>query len=127
MKKLIWLACLSLVACSSVQTAVSTEPKAIIENRALARWDALIRSDVDSAYKYLTPALRNTMSLERYRDKVRPGLWRNAKVSNINCQTDTCKVKVIVQYDLRDIKGLEKEFEETWLKENGEWWYVFKE
>lgn len=126
MKKLIWLACLSLFACSSVPT-VLTEPKAIIEKRALARWDALVRFDVESAYKHLTPALRNTMSLERYRDKVRPGLWRNAKVSSINCQTDTCKVKVIVQYDLRDIKGLEKEFEETWLKENDEWWYVFKE
>ncbi len=127
MKKLIWLACLSLVACSSVKTGVSTEPKAIVEKRALARWDALIRHDVDSAYKYLTPALRNTMSLERYRDKVRPGLWRDAKVNSVNCQADTCKAKVTIQYDVRNIKGLEKEFEETWLKEGDDWWYVYKD
>lgn len=127
MKKLVWLACFSLIGCSAVDTTFNASPQAVVEKRAVERWQALIRSDVDAAYKYLTPALRNTMSLERYRDKVKPGLWRNVKVSSVACQADTCKAKVVVQYDIRDLKGLEKEFEETWLKESDNWWYVWKD
>lgn len=118
---------LVLTACGTVATGpVATDPPGIVTARAEARWKALIDSNVGQAYDYLSPTTRKLMSRRDYQARIKPGLWRDAKVISVACEPDLCKAQVLLKYDIRDIRGLEMNLEENWIKEEGGWWYVQK-
>lgn len=120
---------LTLAGCGTVggsSVASSADPKVIVAQRAEARWKALMRGHLDTAYDYLSPATRQVLSFDVYRARVKPGMWREVKISAVTCDAELCKANVLLKYDLRDIKGLEMDLEESWLKEEGSWWYVQK-
>lgn len=122
-------ALLSLSACGTLgggQADASADPKIAVASRAEARWQALIDGKVAQAYEYLSPATRKVMSRDVYAARIKPGIWRAAKATEVKCDADLCKATVLVKYDFRDIKGLEANMEETWIKEEGGWWYVQK-
>jgi hypothetical protein len=121
---------LSLAGCGTVGTsstsASADEPKLAVAARAEERWKALIDNNPNKAYGYFSPATREAMPFSVYQAKLKPGLWRGIKVKSVACDTELCKATLVLTYDLRDIKGLEMDLEESWIKEEGSWWYVQK-
>lgn len=104
----------------------SGDPVVVITERVEARWQALIEGDIQAAYSYISPAGREILPLKNYRRRVKSGMWQDAKVDSMTCNDDICKVTVLLTYNLRDIKGLQKKLQESWINEKGSWWFVQK-
>jgi hypothetical protein len=105
--------------------------KALLTQRAQARWDAIIRRDFGGAYAYLTPAYRDVVSLQQYeRQFGRSADWRLARVANINYDSPmVASVSVEVTYRfvlLEKVGEVEstKILNEKWLYKDGGWWYT---
>jgi hypothetical protein len=96
-----------------------------VKERAGKRWEALIRGDLDSAYGYFSRATRETYPIEVYRVKMRPGIWREAKVESVKCADGLCEVVVTVTVDHSRIKGLVTPVAERWIVQDGLAWYVY--
>jgi hypothetical protein len=100
---------------------------AAVTKRAQERWDALLKGDVRAAYAYLSPASRAVMSLERYQTRVNPANFRSVKLEKVTCQTETCQLRFWLTFDHRVMRGIQTPIEETWIVENGQVWYVYRE
>lgn len=98
----------------------------VVAARAQERWDALVKGDVSTAYTYLSPGSRASTSLDLYKAKVKPGLWREAKVERAACEGEVCQVTIRITYDAKRMKGIETPLTETWIIENGTPWYVYR-
>jgi len=96
-----------------------------VKERAAKRWEALIVGDIDAAYGYFSKATKNTYPLEMYRSRIRPGLWREARVDTVKCSEEVCEVTVIVTVDHARIKGLITPVAERWIIQDGQAWYVY--
>jgi hypothetical protein len=92
--------------------------------RAQARWDALIKADLDGAYAFLSPASRATMPLDLYKAKHRVGMYRTARVDGVDCEVDTCTVKLSLTYDYKRFKGITTPLVEKWIITQGQAWFV---
>jgi len=92
--------------------------------RAQERWNALIKGDLAAAYAYLSPASRATMPLDVYKAKHKVGLYRAAKVDNVDCDADTCTVRLLVTYDYKKFKGVGTPLVEKWVITQGQAWFV---
>ena len=121
---------LFLTGCGTIENQNAADdggdPKVVVASRAEARWKMLVSGELESAYRYLSPATRKVVTLNSYRGGIRPGMWRGAKVKSVVCAEELCTAVVVLAYDLRNIKGLEKELEESWIKDEGKWWFVEK-
>ena len=130
---------LRIVACALVATAAactttpnidkdtSAEQKQkIVAERAEARWQALIAKDLDTAYGYLSPGSKAATTLEQYKKQIKPGIWRQAKASDVTCEGEICKVTIDITYDTNRMKGIETQLPENWIIENGNAWYVYR-
>ena len=116
-----------LAACASVSVDSPPEAKQkLVAERAQARWELLLKGDVDGAYQYLSVGSKAGTPLALYKAKVKPGLWRQAKVDKVDCEAEVCKVWMLVTYDYKRMKGIETPFPETWIIENGTVWYVYR-
>lgn len=127
------VAALGLAGCAtgpvgSVTGGASIDAKvAAVTKRAQERWDALLNGDVKAAYAYLSPASRQVVSLERYEQKTNPSNFRSIKFRNVSCQEQTCQVDLWLTFDHRLMKGVQTPIGETWVIENGQAWYVYRE
>jgi hypothetical protein len=123
-----WLALgVGLVGCAGISADSSEEAKQkLVSERAEARWQALIKGDVDAAYQFLSTGSKAATSLAAYKAKIKPGIWRKAKVDKVKCEAEICKTEVTVTYDYRNVKGLDSPLPETWIIENGSAWYVYR-
>jgi hypothetical protein len=95
-----------------------------VAKRALGRWDALIKGDLDAAYTYLSPASRETMPLDVYKAKHRTGLYRAAQVDSVDCEVEVCIVTLSLTFDYRRTKGIKMPLVEKWLISGGKAWFV---
>jgi hypothetical protein len=123
-----WLALgLGLAGCVgiSVDSAPDRKQKVVAE-RAQARWDLLMKGEVDAAYQFLSTGSKAATPLGVFKTKIRPGGWREAKVGKIECEAEICKVMMLITYDTRRMKGIETPLDETWIIENGSAWYVYR-
>ncbi|MEO5784844.1 MAG: hypothetical protein ABIS17_04965 [Casimicrobiaceae bacterium] len=98
----------------------------IVAERAEARWQVLIKGDLDSAYRYLSPASRAATSLAVYKGKVKPGIWRAAKADRVSCQAEVCTVTMLVTIDTKAMKGIQAPVTESWILEDGAAWFVYR-
>jgi len=124
------IAILLLAACAA---AVPTER--VIEERAMARWNALLSDDLAGAYEYLSPGYRSSVSSLQYQralllKRVR---WNDAQYIESDCIETTCKVKISLSYTvfgavpgLKSFDGTQR-IEESWLLVAGKWYLVPKE
>ena len=96
-----------------------------VKERATKRWEALIRGDLDSAYAYFSRATKETYPIELYRAKMRPGMWREAKVESVKCADGVCEVRVIINLDHSRLKGVITPVAERWIVQDGLAWYVY--
>ena len=105
---------------SKVEDAVSV--------RAQQRWDWLVTGKYEDAYGYTTPAFRGLNTAQNYRNRFGTGAsWTGARVQSVECATpERCTVQVAV--DTRVVaRGFREPITtsvvETWLLEEGQWWY----
>ena len=110
-----------LAACAGLP---GKAPQDIVQERAQARWDALVRGDFKAAYGYLSPASRSVTSEESYINGLGRNFWKAAQVKKVACPTEkTCDVDVSIEYEFKGMRT-RTPLRETWIREDSEWWYV---
>ena len=126
---------LTVAGCMSISATSAPEAKQkVVAERAEARWELLIKGDVPGAYQYLSSGSKAATPLAVYLGKTKPGMWRKAKVDQVSCEAEICKVKMLIAYELRKrVAGgtpldmqVETPVAETWIIENGSAWYVYR-
>jgi hypothetical protein len=98
----------------------------VVAQRAEARWQSLIKGDLDAAYAYLSDGSKATTPLDVYKAKTRPGMWRQAKVEKVECEAEVCKVEMQITFDHKLMKGIQTPLNESWIIEKGSAWYVYR-
>lgn len=97
------------------------------EERAVARWKAMIAKDLDSAYAFLSPGSKASNPLDLYKARIRALDWRGAEALGAECEGDTCKVSIRLTLNHSRVGGeVSTVLQETWIRDSGQWWYVFK-
>ena len=133
-------ACVALLmavlgGCAS--TPVSTRaPEEIVAERAQARWEGFIKGDLVKAYQYNTPGYRGMVSQKRFQEtRGRDGRVIGAEVFRTTCEA---KEKCVVRLKLTAYAPLTSgnhsgmptkistAVDETWILEDGQWWYFEK-
>jgi hypothetical protein len=119
----------ALAGCATIGGLTKDSPpevkNATVTERVKAKWAALIDGNLDLAYTYLSPASREIMSLESYKRQARGSGYREAKVETVECEGAVCKVRLMVMYDHRLMKGLITPVDEKWVIDEGKAWYVW--
>lgn len=119
------VATLALAGCAALSPRSAED---IVRERAQARWNALVAGNFEEAYKYLSPASRSVVSLQRFRGSVGgAATWRSAEVHKVTCnQSERCTVSIKVRYSpalrVGTLGTIETSVEETWLFDAGQWW-----
>ena len=103
---------------------------AAVKERSQARWQALIKGDLNTAYTYLSPASKAATPLESYRRQIRPGMWREVKIDSVECEAELCNVQLQLTYDIArgrtSMKGIVTPVSERWIIEDGAAWFVYR-
>jgi len=123
------LMCSLLSACATSGSRTAEEK---IENRAQARWDALLAGDVETAYGYFSPGYRSSVSLIDYGVELRMRRvhWKSATYKEHSCENKVCDVKFMVGYKIvRALPGVptfesQSVVDERWIQTDGKWWYL---
>lgn len=118
---------LSLAACAG-----SPAKKDPVLDRAQLRWDSLFASDLDTAYSLYSPGFRSKTSRVDYEIELRMRRvkWTSATYKSHECSENRCIVTFDVGYSVKSpVPGLDQfdgssVIEDTWIKTNGEWWYI---
>lgn len=101
-------------------------PEEIVGERAEARWNALVAGDWKTAYSFATPAYRNAIDVEGFRQRTGgQGGWLGAEVRSVVCEEDVCNVLVRLGFRPilpRGIPELHTDYEERWVYDDGSWW-----
>jgi hypothetical protein len=121
------LVLMGVVVAVAACAALEREPRsseAIVKERAQARWDALVRSDIEAAYGYLSPGTKSVTSLEQYTKSIRKGFWKSVVVSDAVCKPDSCEVSATMIYEM-DGARYKSPYKEKWIREGSDWWYFF--
>lgn len=123
-----WLVLLAGIAgCAAISVDSTPEEKTqYLAQRAEARWQLLIKGDVAGAYEFLSKGSKAGTSVEAYKAKIHPGMWREAKVEKVECEKEICKVQLQITYDARRMKGIQTPVIETWIIENGTAGFVYR-
>lgn len=133
LKKILLLAVFaSLFGCAGIAPNTGTassgaaSSESQVSARAEARWRALVAKDLDKAYEFLSPGSKVANPLALYKGKIRLLNWRPAKVQSTNCEADRCSVKLEIKFSDRRLGGeVTTVIEEIWVKDIGNWWFVF--
>ena len=82
---------LGLAACASAPQGggsaalTSQEAKqAAVAQRAQARWDAMVRDDMEAAYAFFSPGSRAVTSLDKFKTNTRRGAFRSARIDKVD-------------------------------------------
>lgn len=119
---------LVLAGCAASQPRAG----ASVEERAQARWDALLSGDLDTAYSLYSPGYRSSTSRVDFEIglRTRPVRWTSASVQESRCEDDACTVVAKVGYLIgAPLPGVpewksDRLVEERWVRTDGKWWYV---
>ncbi|WP_156391490.1 hypothetical protein [Acidovorax sp. Root70] len=122
---------MALVALSGCAAVAPQSPEKAVENRAAARWQALIAGDIQKAYTFTAPSYRAVTSFERYSSGIGgAATWVNAEVVRVECATEKCTA--VVKIEAKPILAkpyngtITTGVDETWLLEDGQWWLYQK-
>ena len=106
--------------------------RTVLETRAVDRWNALIKGDIEKAYSYTSPEYRSVVSLQQYKGKYgRSVEWRMARVVNVSYDgpaVATVSVEVTYRVGLPGSGGelfeSSKAISEKWIYKDREWWFT---
>lgn len=116
-----------LAGCAAGPAEVKpVDREAIVKERSQARWNALIADRLSEAYEYYSPASRSVMSLQDFIRSIRGGFWKGAQVDRVVCQSEeSCDVELTIEYQIQGARA-KTPLRETWIRTDGQWWYVKK-
>ncbi|MGH8548910.1 MAG: hypothetical protein ACRERU_09985 [Methylococcales bacterium] len=109
------------------------DDKAVIRARVQARWDALIKLDMEKVYRFATPAYRDTYDLVHLNNQYGAQIERTRiDILEINIpqdDPDTADVRLNLYFIAAGVSGGsvyrgESYEKETWVRRIGCWWYV---
>jgi predicted small secreted protein len=124
------LLAVSVAGCASMsgggKDLASEAKQALVAERVNARWNALINGDLEQAYTFMSAGSQAATPLEVYKAKIKPGMWRAVKINSMDCEAEICRVNMTLTYDHRMMKGVQTPFQETWILEKGNAWYVYQ-
>ena len=127
---------LSITGCATSHPVGSEQWKesqrSVLKERAEARWNALIKGDIETAYSYTSPEYRSVVSLQQYKGKYgRVISWRMAHADNVSYDgpaVATVSVEVTYRVDIPGTGGesieTQKAVSEKWIYKEREWWYT---
>ena len=123
-----YLLLLSLTACGGM---IKKSPEDAVRERAAERWSYLIKGDLHKAYELSSPSSRAVVSFEQYRGKFGSAVtWRSTEITSVACEVDKCTAKVRIEavplLGTRFGNTLLTYVDETWLLEDGQWWFFQK-
>ena len=117
----------ALAACATIRPDSPPEAKReAVTERVNARWAAILRGDMDTAYAFLSPASKELTPLTSYRTEARSKGFRSAKIENVDCEPESCRVTLMVVYDHQKMQGIPTLVNESWVLEDGKYWYVWR-
>ena len=97
---------------------------AAVKQRAQARWDALVKGDINAAYGYFSPGSRSVMSATDYASTLRRGFWKSAVVEKVECgSAQSCEVHATIEYEHMGMRT-KTPLRESWIRDGSEWWYL---
>ena len=129
-----WTGTATLALCVLLSACASTPPtpEALVTRRAQARWDALLKNDLKTAYGFLSPASRAVASFDTWANSAFPSatVWKGARVAAVTCDdAQRCKARVTIDHQPLVLDGrlgtISSAVDETWLIDNGEWWLLY--
>lgn len=120
---------LLLVACATTGGGGSGGP---VVKRAQERWDAVLARDYETAYEFYSPGFRSSQSRGDYElnMRLRKIQFVDAEYQDQECQDEACTLKFKIKYHIASpVPGLETwesntTLDETWVRTQGEWWYL---
>ena len=119
---------LAVAGCATLgglTTDSSPEAKRVaVTARAQGFWASMIDGDLQRTYGFLSPASREIVKFEAFKNNARSG-YREAKVEKIECEGAVCKVRLTVSYDTRQMKGLATPLDQQWVIDEGQAWLVW--
>jgi hypothetical protein len=101
--------------------------RAAVRERSEARWQAILKRDYAAAYAFFSPGSRQLLSLPAFEARTKGVNFREAKVEAVECDGETCKLRISITYDHPRIKGVVTPAGETWIIEQGQAWYVWQQ
>ena len=118
-------ATLALAACAALQPKT---PEQVVTERVEQRWAALIKGDFDKAWDYTQPGFKAVVQKADYRKRFgAAGQWKGVQVHEVKCEAERCSARLrlttavlLPQYKGMEINGF---IDETWVREDGQWWY----
>lgn len=120
---------LALAGCAApgAVSPAGDSPEAQASARAEARWKAMIAKDFETAYGFLSPGSRVTLTADGFKGRIKPLDWRLAKVKSASCEKDACRLQISLTLVDKRLGGeVTTVFEENWLKDSGQWWLVYQ-
>ena len=117
-----------------VMAGCSTQEQTL-EEKAVARWDHLIKGEFDQAYDYLTPGYRQTETKEAYGFRMGASKieWQEVSFDKKECEEeDLCVVHVNIQYlYVMPVAGGKEMVQtttvrENWIKKDDGWYFLPK-
>jgi hypothetical protein len=126
---MLWLLTAVLAGCAAF---APVPPEEAVKRRAQERWAALIAGEWDKAYDYMAPSFRALVERKRFANQFGGGAaWEGAEVVGVACpEPDRCIATIKMAF--RPVLGVRRgepmstHFEETWLREEGQWWLYQK-
>jgi hypothetical protein len=121
----VFLAMLS-AACASLRPDSPNEEKVkVVTERSAARWKAIIGKDFATAYEFMSPASRATVTPAGFKTIASRINYKVAKINEVTCDAEACKVKLLITYGVPKMKEIHTPLEESWVIDKGQAWYVW--
>lgn len=88
------------------------------------RWNAVIAGDLKAAYQILSPAGRLVMTEEGYKNSIKPGFHKAARLVGVKCATtELCEATFEIEYEYAG-RRTKTSLAERWVKQDSNWWYL---
>jgi len=121
---------LALTACAGLAPG---KPEDQVRQRAAERWQALVKGEFIRAYGYNTPAFRGVVTADGFRNRFGGAVtWLGAQVVSVNCEEAARKCVAAIKLEFKPALSVKKTepmvnfLDETWLLEEGQWWFFQK-
>ena len=121
---------LVLTACAELKVQ---DPEQAVKQRVTERWEAVIANDWDRVYEFATPAYREAYSKTHFFNQYGGQVDREGieitKLTFEDAEQTSAKVGLVLTFSTLGMTPGElyrgtQFIEETWVKVDGQWWYV---
>ncbi|MEO8485281.1 MAG: hypothetical protein ABI585_02990 [Betaproteobacteria bacterium] len=122
------LLALLAAACAAPGGMPSSEgetARAAVLARADGRGAALVHGDMDAAYAFLTEGSKSVITLENFKRRMTMVPFTAYRIDDASCAAESCTVHAKLTYNHRLIKGVTTPITETWVRERGQFYFVF--